>query len=147
MSESGHYPLGAEHDPNAPWNQHDPEPLDCEICISQTLSKTQTVTVTDYIEGGIEEEWETDEETGRSYRVGVRVPPDTTDTDWKSAYADQHETPLELIALLKKKCEGELELLEKLKPSMQTMKSIAYLKYLIAECSGWVDDETEVIPE
>lgn len=28
--ESGYYPPGAEHDPNAPWNQ--PDPVDCPEC-------------------------------------------------------------------------------------------------------------------
>lgn len=26
------YPPGAEHDPNAPWNQSDPETIECDVC-------------------------------------------------------------------------------------------------------------------
>ena len=49
MIESGYYPPGAEHDPNAPWNQVDPEPRKIEVTVSITLSKTVEVEVTDYI--------------------------------------------------------------------------------------------------
>lgn len=43
------YPAGAEYDPNAPWNQVDPEPKKIEVTVSITLSKTVEVEVTDYI--------------------------------------------------------------------------------------------------
>lgn len=43
------YPAGAEYDPNAPWNQVDPEPRKIEVTVSITLSKTVEVEVTDYI--------------------------------------------------------------------------------------------------
>ena len=43
MIESGYYPPGAEHDPNAPWNQVDPEPRKVEVTVSITLSKTVEV--------------------------------------------------------------------------------------------------------
>lgn len=46
--ESGYYPAGAEHDPNAPWNQVDPPEEEVEVTISITLSRTVKVTVTDY---------------------------------------------------------------------------------------------------
>ena len=39
MTENGYYPLGTEHNPNAPWNQSDPEPVKVEVVISQTLSR------------------------------------------------------------------------------------------------------------
>ena len=32
MCESGYYPLGAEHDPRAPWNEIDPHYVKCEAC-------------------------------------------------------------------------------------------------------------------
>lgn len=32
MYESGYYPAGAEHDPNAPWNQEDPVMVECDEC-------------------------------------------------------------------------------------------------------------------
>lgn len=58
MIESGYYPSGAEHDPNAPWNQKDLEEKDIEVTISVTLSKTVTISVNDYKigESGLDEE-------------------------------------------------------------------------------------------
>ena len=32
MCESGYYPLGAEHDPRAPWNEIEPHYVKCEAC-------------------------------------------------------------------------------------------------------------------
>lgn len=49
MIESGYYPVGAEYDPKAPWNQVEPEPRKIEVTVSITLSKTVEVEVTDYI--------------------------------------------------------------------------------------------------
>lgn len=46
--ESGYYPPGAEHDPNAPYNQVDLPEREVEVTISVTLSKTVKVRVNDY---------------------------------------------------------------------------------------------------
>lgn len=48
MTESGYYPPGAEHDPNAPWNQIDNPEREIEATVSVTLSKTVKVRVSDY---------------------------------------------------------------------------------------------------
>lgn len=48
MTESGYYPLGAEHDPNAPWNQVDNPEREIEVTVSVTLSKTVKIKVSDY---------------------------------------------------------------------------------------------------
>lgn len=58
MDNYSNYPLGAEHDPNAPWNQKDLEEKDIEVTISVTLSKTVTISVNDYKigESGLDEE-------------------------------------------------------------------------------------------
>lgn len=48
MNESGYYPLGAEHDPDAPWNQVDNPKREIEVTVSVTLSKTVKVKVSDY---------------------------------------------------------------------------------------------------
>lgn len=39
----GDYPPGAEHDPNAPYNQKEQEPVDIDVCVSCTLSKSTTI--------------------------------------------------------------------------------------------------------
>lgn len=46
--ESGYYPPGAEHDPNAPYNQVDLPEREIEVLVSVTLSKTVKVRVDDY---------------------------------------------------------------------------------------------------
>lgn len=48
MTESGYYPPGAEHDPNAPWNQIDNPERKIEVTVSVTLSKTVKIKVSDY---------------------------------------------------------------------------------------------------
>lgn len=48
MIESGYYPPGAEHDPNAPWNQEENPEREIEVTVSVTLSKTIKVKVSDY---------------------------------------------------------------------------------------------------
>ena len=48
MTESGYYPPGAEHDPNAPWNQIDNPEREIEVTVSVTLSKTVKIKVSDY---------------------------------------------------------------------------------------------------
>lgn len=48
MTESGYYPPGAEHDPNAPWNQVNNPEREIEVTVSITLSKTVKVRVSDY---------------------------------------------------------------------------------------------------
>ena len=45
MIESGYYPLGAEFDPFAPWNQEDPIEEDVECSVSQELYKDITLSV------------------------------------------------------------------------------------------------------
>ena len=58
MTESGYYPPGAEHDPNAPWNQVDNPEKEIEVTVSVTLSKTIKVKVSDYdiIDSGKDED-------------------------------------------------------------------------------------------
>lgn len=42
------YPIGAANDLNAPYNQCDPEPIELEVTVSITLSKTVKIYVDDY---------------------------------------------------------------------------------------------------
>ena len=48
MTENGYFPSGAEHDPNAPWNQADNPEREIEVTVSVTLSKTVKIKVSDY---------------------------------------------------------------------------------------------------
>ena len=82
MIESGYYPAGAEHDPNAPWNQIDPEPRKIEVTVSITLSKTVEVEVTDYT---AEEDYDEDGYNGINY--------DYSECDLEQAVRDQVTLP------------------------------------------------------
>ena len=48
MIESGYYPIGAEFDPKAPYNEEIIPDKEIEVTISVTLSKTVKITVNDY---------------------------------------------------------------------------------------------------
>lgn len=52
------YPPGAANDPLAPYNQCDPEPIEVEVTVSITLSKTVKVYVDDYIQEAPESDGE-----------------------------------------------------------------------------------------
>ena len=67
MTESGYYPMGAEFDKNAPYNQVDAEPIEIEVTVSVTMSKTVKVKVNDYIDE-IEED-----ETGKYRNIDFSV--------------------------------------------------------------------------
>ena len=118
------YPAGAEHDPNAPWNQHDIPEMKFEVLVSQTLSRDASIYTDDYSP-------EFDEETGRTYA-------NTEETDWKKAYQDVAMTPLEIIGAAEKIAKALLE-------QGQTRVGGVYLKGLIEDCEGWTEDETEVM--
>ena len=132
------YPCGADG-PDAPWNQNDIEEKEFGVTISQTLSKNTTVTTSDYIPGGSsqETEWDID----GYHTITCHEPDDTSDTDWKKAYKNEHLTPLQLINEFK-------DFLTKHLPApIIDVKESQRFKYLIDECEGWEVDETEVVEE
>lgn len=78
------YPPGAANDPLAPYNQVDPEPIEIEVTVSITLSKTVKVYVDDYMQ----EAPEIDED-GHYYQGNI----DFSDCDLKSAVKNQITLP------------------------------------------------------
>ncbi len=128
MIESGYYPPGAEFDPRAPWNEQEVPERQFDVCISQTLSKSTRVTTNDYVP-----EVDQDED-------GVYESADTSDTDWKEAYKNEHLTPLQLIEKFK-------EFLTKHLPDLVGISGFKEFKRLIKECEGWVEDELTVLEE
>lgn len=92
------------------------------VTVSQTLSKGITVTTEDYelTESGI----------------------DTSDTDWKEAFMNEnHYTPLELIGMFANYLKNEIKHAE-----LPKNKKIMY-GHLVRECSGWTEDDYEIINE
>ena len=131
LNNNSNYPLMSQSEwDNAPWNQSGPEEEEFEVTVSQTLSKSTTVTTSDYVPGGYfpETEWDID----GYHTITCHEPDDTSDTDWKKAYNNEHYTPLGLIQEFK-------EMLEKNTPIPETRR-----KYLIDECMNWIEDDLEV---
>ena len=110
--------------PNTPWNEPIIPERDFDVCVSQTLSKNTIIVTQDY-------QPEFDEETGYT-------DANTDETDWKKAYCDVAMTPLEIIGAAEKIAKALLE-------QGQTRIGGVYLKNLVKECEGWVEDDIEVV--
>ena len=139
MSERDYYPAGAYDDPSAPFNQVDIPEKDFDVCISQTLSKSTTISTNDYIPGAEGCDYEPDGEGGYS-ACGWHDPDDTSETDWKRAYEECAMTPLEIIKNAEKIAKALLE-------EGKTRVGGVYLKSLVEECQDWNEDELEVMEE
>lgn len=127
---TGGYPPGAEHDPNAPYNEHQEPERDFEVTCTQTLSKIVDITTDNYTHC-VEEEYE---EGNRFYNVY----DDTSGTDWKEEfYNNDYHDPLALINLFKEFLQEQLE-------KGNYFKSQAFTKILIEECEGWEEDDFDV---
>lgn len=125
MSSLGGYPMGAEHDSSAPYNQKDTSVKEFDVVISQTLSKCTTVYTKDY-----KEEVDEDEE-------GKRIVTNTSDTNWLEAYEVNHLTLPNLLKNVREILKDNLK-----KSKWDDKKN---LKFYIDELSNWVEDDLEVI--
>ena len=125
MTESGYYPMGAEFDKNAPYNQVEPEPLEIEVTVSVTLSKTMKIKVNDYLE-----EIENDEE-GKHRNIDFSV------CDLQSAVNEQVYLPQDSGSIVDNyinKC-----------TKSKSESAYKETKKIIEDLSGWNVDEMEVI--
>lgn len=122
----GDYPPGAEHDPNAPYNQKEQEPVDIDVCVSCTLSKSTT------IEGNPEVD------------------------DLKDIYEQQEYTIPELLDefdwFLRKEIVETKATIKSLDDNMSNVKkalesSISHYNNMLKSIKGWTVDELEVIKE
>lgn len=134
MNEADYYAPGSYRDPSAPWNEPVIPEKDFDLTISQSLSKDVTVCTNNYRS-------EYDEEDGNSYI-------NTDDTNWNKVYKEGHLTPLQLIHKFKEFLGVEMkyteeELAKKHSPIRRMKRS--FLKYLISECEGWIDNETVIV--
>lgn len=137
MIESGYYPIGEEYNPNAPYNQSNIEPIQLNVIISQSLSRSTTINVTDYITN----EWEDIEidKNGKFHKIeGVEY--DFSDSDLKGAYERQEYTIPELLDYLKDYLIADIN-----KCNEESKKR--KLQHILKCCEDWEVDETEVIEE
>ena len=117
MRESGWYPPGAEFDPNAPYNQQEPEEREYNIEACFDLRRTDAVLTADY-------------------------DGDGNLNDPRQEWTSIHMTPLELIAECKKLAVFAYEL-----SSNGYLdggeKQMDHLRHVIAECEGWEETYDE----
>ena len=136
MYDNYNYPLGADT-PYAPWNQSDPEPVEVEVTISQSLSRSTTINITDYITN----EWEDMEidENGKFHKIeGIEY--DFSDSDLKGAYERQEYTIPELLDYLKDYLIADIN-----KCNEESKKR--KLQHILKCCKDWEVDETEVVKD
>ena len=127
MIESGYYPPGAEFDPNAPYNQSEPEPIKLDVYITQVFSKPANIEVTDY-------EYEVDEFDKYYY---------TSNCDLKEATCNQVTTIEDILTELpniyKELTTNDLGTI--------TKYQLNRLKVLAKACEGWNLDEFEGVED
>lgn len=143
-SNSNYPPMSQSQWDAAPFNEEVIPEKDFEVTCSQSLSKTVTITTDNYIPGG---EWcEYDD----GITIGGHDPDDTSDTDWAEEYhLNDHYTPLELIDKFKEYLMKQWDILKNAEEAndAETKQKKREIKHLIEECSGWQDDDTEIIME
>ena len=127
---SANVPMGAEYDSMAPWKQVDNPEVERECVITETITRTVTLSTTDYV---ADEDW--DDELGKC------VSADTSDTDWAGEYSYQEYTVLELIDKLKAYVEEDIK-----NTSPNTGKG-RELQRLLSACSDWEQVELNVEEE
>ena len=131
------YPLGAADNPDAPYNQSDPEPVKVAVCISQSLSRSATIEVTDYTA----EKWEeVDVDVDGPYVISG-MDYDFSDSDLKGAYEEQEYTIPQLLDYLK------AYLIEDIAGCPDNSGRKKELQHILECCKGWDVDETEVVEE
>ena len=136
MYDNYNYPVGADGS-DAPYNQSDPEPVEVNVCISQTLHKSTTISTTDYVAEKYED-CERDDDGGFVTTEGVSY--DFSDSDLLSAYKDDNWTIPELLDELKDYIQRDLE-------NGCNKSKKARLEKIMKACEDWELDEEEVIEE
>lgn len=122
------FPLGADTK-DAPWNKEGTPKRDFDVFISQTLSKSTSVSTDDYI---------CSVEKGEDGEVEEDI--DTSETDWERAYTEEHLTLTGLIRECKK-------FLLKCKQGEHYSKDKATIDKLLRECEGWSLDDLVIMED
>lgn len=121
------------------------EPMEVDVTVSYSISKTATIKTTDYIP----EEWEEYEEGVRSGGIDANYE----NTDWQRAFLEDTDTygVTELLDILKVECDQHIKALlflyEKTKDSKSIRKEINKWKHIKESCKGWEIDELVVQQE
>ena len=134
--ESGYYPPGAEHDPNAPYNQVDPPEREFKVTATFSVDKEVTVRTSDYV---AKEDW--DDDMGKCESI------DTSDTNWIAAYQEQHESIEDLLCAFKELLDEHITtMIDDMQCHIEIDKAeLKRFQYLKSECEGWVTHDFEVV--
>lgn len=149
MKDSDYYPAGAYNDPNAPYNQHDNEPIDVDVNITITLSKDTTISTCDYIADEWED-WDSDDEGGVVHTGGIDY--DFSNVDFVEEYGKSEFTIPQLLDELVKLAQDKINSIRDSQEFSESGKTrngkkiqeIRRLQAIINDASGWEEQETEV---
>lgn len=129
MYDNYNYPMGADT-PDAPWNARDNDEVPFDVCVTQTLTKNDTVMSTNY------EEYTTREDGM------VDVNYDTSDIDWEDEWMSQAYGIPFLLKELEKYVSKELKSM--CEDNRGTKSRRRFLKDILSACQGWTLEETIV---
>lgn len=131
MYENGYYPMGAENDPNAPWNERHNERKEFDVCVHQTLSKSDSVLSEDYIETA-----EKDEDGYFASDI------DTSNIDFQDCWLSQNYGIDQLLKELERYVTKEFESITE--DNRENRQRRRHLKDVLRSCQGWEVVETYV---
>lgn len=129
------YPAGAEYDKNAPYNQSDPDPVEVDVTISQSLSRQATIEVTDYSLDQWED-YDIDDEGNTTHTGGVDY--NFSECNFTEAYESQEYTIPDLLNILSSLLDKEIK-------NTENTSEKKRLNKILACCKEWIVDETEVV--
>ena len=129
MYDNYNYPMGADTT-DAPWNARENDEVPFDVCVTQTLTKNDTVMSTNY------EEYTTREDGM------VDVNYDTSEIDWEDEWLSQAYGIPFLLKELEKYVTKELKSMSE--DNRGTKSRRKFLKDILSACQGWSLEETIV---
>lgn len=126
MRESGYYPMGAEFDPSAPWNEREQAPITVECEVVTTIVKHVDVETKSYYR-------ESPEPWNGMYGYNY----DTSDVDWDEEYNEQYLSIPELLDNMRR-------LLQKVDATALTRAERRTYDRVMKESQGWEEESTDV---
>lgn len=124
MRESDYYAPGSYNDPNAPWNEVEYPEEDFDMEVSVTLTRSATITTTQY-------DMYVDSEDGHTEY-------ETDNIDWVDEYESQYWSVPELLDKMR-------GLLDKWKPEKMERADKHLYERIMGESKGWEQEEMEVL--
>lgn len=145
--------MGADNDPNAPYNQSDPKPVKVDCCISYSLSKSMPVNVTNY---SVLEEYESEvDDEGHRYSNKIQEN-DFDNTNFFEEFKNDDEAigiPTLLKELQKLVKERVKELTDKFNLTksynlrQKIRKQINHYESILQATKDWTVDDLDVCQE